>query len=271
MQALNRSLLIVDDNNENLDILCRRMEQEGYHVAGASSGKQALEILAQERFDILLLDLMMPDMDGYEVLERVKADATHQAMPVVMITANNDVNSVQRCVDLGAVDYVVKPINIAVVKSRVWRHIAKANLQRQGAQPNKINYASEGARILAVDDLALNRDLLAKRLNKVGYIVKTAESADAALRMLGMEDIHLMLVDLLMPDTDGFQLLEQVKKIPRFKHLPVIILSSEDNSVAMERSLALGAEDYVLKPFYAPLLKSRIDACLAAERVRRDS
>lgn len=270
MQALNRSLLVVDDNEDNLDILCRRMEQEGYHVAGASSGKQALEILAQERFDILLLDLLMPDMSGFEVLERVKADVTHRAMPVVMITANNDVDSVRHCVDLGAVDYVVKPINIAVVKSRVWRHIAKANLQRQGSQPIKTSYASEGARILAVDDIELNRDLLAKRLSKVGYIVKTAESADAALRVLGMEEIHLVLVDLLMPDTDGFQLLEQVKKIPRYKNIPVIILSSEDNTEAMERGLSLGAEDYVVKPFYAPLLKSRIDACLAAERVRRD-
>ena len=267
MLALNRSILVVDDNDMNRDLLSRRMEQEGYHVAAASGGKQALEILRQERLDLMLLDLMMPDMDGFEVLQQVKADAGHSSMPVIMITADNDVDSVMRCIKLGAVDYIVKPINMAVLKSRVWGHIAKASQQRSvGA--GKINVTSEGARILSVDDLALNRDLLARRLTKLGYIVKTAESADAALRVLGMEVIHLMLLDLMMPDVDGFQLLEQVRKNSRFAHLPVIILSGEDSSEAMTKGLTLGAHDYIVKPFYAPILKSRIDACLAAERQR---
>jgi len=267
MQALNRSVLVVDDNEMNRDLLGRRLEQEGYHVAGAGSGKQALDILRQERFDLMLLDLMMPDMDGFEVLLRLKEDPSHSNMPVVMITADNDAESVKRCIKLGAVDYVVKPINLAILKSRVWGHIAKASQQRNKGV-GKISYATEGARILAVDDLALNRDLLANRLSKLGYIVKTAESADAALRVLGMEAIDLMLLDLMMPEIDGFQLLEQIRKNPRFAHLPVIIVSGEDSSDAMTRGLSLGADDYVAKPFYAPLLKSRIDACLAAERLR---
>lgn len=267
MQALNRSVLVVDDNDMNRDLLSRRMEQEGYHVASASGGRQALEILRQERFDLLLLDLMMPDMDGFQVLEQLKADARNINMPVMMITADNDVESVKRCIKLGAVDYIVKPINMAVLKSRAWGHIAKAS-QQHAIGPGKVNYSTEGARILAVDDVALNRELLANRLSKVGYIVKTAESADAALRVLGMEVIHLMLLDLMMPDVDGFQLLEQIRKNPRFVHLPVIILSGEDSSESMTRGLALGADDYVVKPFYAPILKARIDACLAAERLR---
>jgi len=271
MQALNRSVLVVDDNDMNRDLLSRRMELEGYHVAAASGGKQALDILRQERFDLMLLDLMMPEMDGFEVLTQLKADASHSNMPVMMITADNDVESVKRCIKLGAVDYIVKPINMAVLKSRAWGHIAKANQQQTLNSAGKLNFATEGARILAVDDIELNRALLANRLSKVGYIVKTAESADAALRVLGMEVIHLMLLDLMMPDVDGFQLLEQLRKNPRFAHLPVIILSGEDSSESMTRGLALGADDYVVKPFYAPILKSRIDACLAAERLRANS
>jgi DNA-binding response OmpR family regulator len=267
MQALNRSVLVVDDNEMNRDLLCRRMEQEGYHVAAASGGQQALDILSQERFDLMLLDLMMPDMDGFEVLQQRNQDPVRSNMPVVMITADNDAESVKRCIKLGAVDYVVKPINMAILKSRVWGHIAKAHQQLNNGI-GKVSYATEGARILVVDDLELNRDLLANRLSKLGYIVKTAESADAALRVLGMEAIDLMLLDLMMPEVDGFQLLEQVKNNPRFVHLPVIIVSGEDSSNAMTRGLSLGADDYVVKPFYAPILKSRIDACLAAKRVR---
>jgi len=267
MQALNRSILVVDDNDMNRDLLSRRMEQEGYHVAAASGGQQALDILQQERFDLMLLDIMMPDMNGYAVLEHVKADTGHRAMPVMMITADNDADSVKLCVRLGAVDYIVKPVNMAVLKSRVWGHIAKAN-QKHGLNTGKISYATEGAHILVVDDLEINRDLVAHRLSKVGYIVKTAESAEAALRVLGTEVIQLVLLDLMMPDVDGFQLLEQMRKTPRFANLPVIILSGEDSSESMTRGLVLGANDYVLKPFYAPILKSRIDACLAAERMR---
>ncbi len=267
MQTLNRSILIVDDNEMNRDLLRRRMEQEGYHVAAANGGKQALEMLRHERFDLMLLDLMMPEMDGFEVLKQVKGDPRHTSMPVMMITADNDVESVKNCIRLGAVDYIVKPINIAVLKSRVWGHIAKATHQ-QSIQPGKNSYTTEGARILAVDDIAINCDLLAARLSKAGYIVKTAGSADAALRVLGTEVIDLMLLDLMMPGVDGFQLLEQVKKNPRFVHLPVIILSAEDSSDSMTRGLSLGACDYVVKPFYAPVLKSRIDAALAAERMR---
>ncbi len=267
MQALNRSVLVVDDNEMNLDLLSRRMEQEGYHVAVANGGKQALDTLRHERFDLMLLDIMMPDMSGFAVLEQVKADPGHRSMPVMMITADNDIGSVKLCVRLGAVDYIVKPINVVVLKSRVWGHIAKAS-QKHRVNSGKITYATEGARILVVDDIELNRDLLANRLSKLGYVVKTAASADASLRVLGTETIHLMLLDLRMPDVDGFQLLEQVRNNPRFTHLPVIILSSDDSSDAMTRGLSLGAADYVVKPFYAPILKSRIDACLAAERLR---
>ena len=266
MQALNRSILVVDDNDMNRDMLGRRMEQEGYHVATVRGGKEALEVLGQERFDLMLLDLMMPDMSGFAVLEQVKANPSHRAMPVIMVTADNNIDSVKLCVNLGAVDYIVKPVNMAVLKSRVWRHIAKASLLRKELASGVTRYAAAGARILVVDDLELNRDLLARQLSKAGYLVKTAETADAALRVLGMEIIDLILLDLMMPGVDGFELLEQMKKNPRFEHLPVIILSSEDSSAAMTRGLSLGAEDYVVKPFYAPILKSRIDACLAACR-----
>ncbi len=265
MQVLNRSILVVDDNDMNRDMLSRRLEQEGYHVAAARGGNEALEILAQERFDLMLLDIMMPDMNGFAVLEQVKTDVGHRVMPVIMITADNDIESVKLCVRLGAVDYIVKPVNMAVLKSRMWRHIAKASLLRKDHNPGA-RHGSEGARILVVDDLELSRDLLARQLSKAGYMVKTAATADAALRVLGMEMIHLILLDLMMPGVDGFQLLEQVKKNSRFEHLPVIILSSEDSSESMTRGLSLGADDYVVKPFYAPILKSRIDACLAAER-----
>lgn len=264
----HHSILVVDDIELNRELLRRNLEPEGYHVVMAKNGVEALELASVERFDLVMLDLMMPEMDGFTVLERLKANPQLREIPVVVVSAVNEPEQVSRCVKLGAIDYIVKPINIRLVKARVWRHLARASLHTQGIDPAKTRDQTQGARILVVDDLVLNRDLLAMRLSKMGYVVKSAESAAAAMSVLETDGIDLMLLDLMMPDIDGFQLLEQLHANPRFAKLPVIILSAEDTSDAMVRGLSLGAEDYIVKPYYAPLLKARIDACLAAERLR---
>lgn len=264
----NHSILIVDDNEFNRDLLRRNLEPEGYHIVMATNGVEAMEVVSVERFDLVLLDLQMPEMDGFTVLERLKTNPLLRDVPVVVVSALNEPEHVSRCIKLGASDYIVKPINISLVKARVWRHLAHASLHHQGIDPSKTRDQSQGARILVVDDLALNRDLLAMRLAKMDYVVKSAESAAAAMTILETHEIDLMLLDLMMPDVDGFQFLEQLRAHSRFAKLPVIILSAEDASDSMVRALSLGAEDYVVKPYYAPLLKARIDACLAAERMR---
>lgn len=266
--AANRSILIVDDNELNRDLLRRNLESEGYQVVIARNGAEAMELARVERFDLVLLDLMMPEMDGFTVLEKLKANPILRDVSVIVVSALNEPEHVGRCVKLGAADYIVKPINVSLVKARVWRHLAQVSLHHKGIDPSKTRDQSQGARILVVDDQALNRDLLVVRLKKMGYGVKSAESAATALNALGSEDIDLMLLDLMMPEVDGFQLLEQLRAHPRYAKLPVIILSAEDTSDAMVRGLSLGAQDYVVKPYYAPLLKARIDACLAAERLR---
>ena len=113
------SLLIVDDNAMNRDMLARRLEREGYHITTAVGGKQALDLLEREKFDFMLLDILMPDMDGYEVLEQLKASDATCDLPVIMLTAVNEVESVKHCIDLGAEDYLIKPFNAVLLKSRI--------------------------------------------------------------------------------------------------------------------------------------------------------
>lgn len=264
----NHSILVVDDNELNRDLLRRNLEPEGYQIVLATNGVEAMELAAVERFDLVLLDLLMPEMDGFSVLQHMKSIPLLRDVPIVVVSALSEPEHIHRCVKLGAADYIVKPINAALVKARVWRHLAHSSLHHQGIDPARTRDQSQGAHILVIDDQVLNRDLLALRLTKMGYMAKTAESAAAAMGVLEHEDIDLILLDLMMPEVDGFQFLEQLRAIPRFAKMPVIILSAEDTSDAMVRGLSLGAEDYVVKPYYAPLLKTRIDACLAAARLR---
>jgi serine phosphatase RsbU (regulator of sigma subunit) len=121
-------ILVVDDNELNRDLLSRRLRKGGYRVELAEHGVRALEMLAASPFDLVMLDIMMPEMNGYEVLGRLKADPELCHVPVIMITAVDDEASVVRCIELGAEDYMPKPFNPALLKARVSSSLAKKRL-----------------------------------------------------------------------------------------------------------------------------------------------
>jgi signal transduction histidine kinase len=112
-------LLVVDDDPANREVLCRRLERQGHEVQAVSSGLDALRVLGEASFDLVLLDIMMPEMDGYEVLGRIKSDSALQHIPVIMISALNELQSVVRCVEAGAEDYLTKPFNATLLKARI--------------------------------------------------------------------------------------------------------------------------------------------------------
>jgi two-component system sensor histidine kinase/response regulator len=112
-------LLVVDDDAANREVLSRRLVRQGHEVRTASSGLEAMRILGDAPFDLVLLDIMMPEMDGYEVLGRIKADSRLQNIPVIMISALNELQSVVRCVEAGAEDYLTKPFNATLLKARI--------------------------------------------------------------------------------------------------------------------------------------------------------
>jgi CheY-like chemotaxis protein len=119
MTSQQYSLLVVDDNEMNRDLLGRRLERQGYRVTMAVDGRQALEFINQEAFDLVLLDIMLPVMNGYEVLEHLKADQTLSHIPVIITTALDESDGKAKCMDLGAEDYLTKPFNPVLLKSRI--------------------------------------------------------------------------------------------------------------------------------------------------------
>ena len=118
-------LLVVDDNAANRDVLSRRLKSQGHDVRTATSGREALELLNEAAFDAVLLDIMMPDMDGYEVLGRIKGDVRLQQIPVIMISAIDEVQSVVRCIEAGAEDYLAKPFDPTLLRARISASLEK--------------------------------------------------------------------------------------------------------------------------------------------------
>ena len=130
MSDTERALLIVDDNEDNRYTLTRRLQREGYaNLTSAADGQQALELLGTRPFDLVLLDVMMPGLNGYEVLERMRADNRLRHIPVIMISALDEIESVIRCIELGAEDYLSKPFNPTLLRARVGASLEKKRLR----------------------------------------------------------------------------------------------------------------------------------------------
>lgn len=119
MAETNPLVLVVDDNEMNRDMLARRLQRQNCDVVMAEDGAAALEAVTRQSFDLILLDIMMPNVSGYEVLEKLKADPNTRHIPVIMISAVDDLDSVVRCIEMGAEDYLFKPFNPVLLKARV--------------------------------------------------------------------------------------------------------------------------------------------------------
>lgn len=124
-------LLVVDDNKVNRLLLGRGLESQGHKVAFAENGRQALELLHKSEFDLMLLDIQMPEMDGYQVLEKIAGDVTLRDIPVIVTSALEELDSVVRCIEMGAEDYLTKPVNPVLLKARIGAGLEKKRLRDQ--------------------------------------------------------------------------------------------------------------------------------------------
>jgi CheY-like chemotaxis protein len=124
-------LLIVDDNEINRDVLARRLGRQGYTTAAAENGRKALEMVRTQKFDLLLLDIMMPELNGYEVLRHLKTDPHLRDIPVIMISALDDMDSIVRCIKLGAEDHLPKPFDPVLLRARIGASLEKKRLRDQ--------------------------------------------------------------------------------------------------------------------------------------------
>jgi two-component system, cell cycle response regulator len=138
------SLLVVDDNSMNRIMLSRYITKLGYQATLVENGRQALEKLQSEPFDLVLLDVQMPEMDGYQVLEQLKADPRLRDIPVIMISAVEELESVVKCIELGAQDYLPKPFNPVLLRARF-----TACLERKRLRDQEVDYLQQVGRVTA--------------------------------------------------------------------------------------------------------------------------
>ena len=131
MTEKSSAILVIEDNKVHRDTLAASLEREGHSVTTAENGRDGLEIVKAQPFDVVLLDIVMPELDGFQVLERIKADPRVRHIPVIVITAMDDIASAVRCIEMGADDFLTKPFNLVVLRARINAGLSKKRLHDQ--------------------------------------------------------------------------------------------------------------------------------------------
>jgi PAS domain S-box-containing protein len=213
------TVLVIDDDPTVRDLMHRFLDKEGFRVVTAAGGEEGLRLARALQPIFITLDVMMPSMDGWAVLSALKADSELCQIPVVMLTIVDDQNL---GFALGATDYMTKPID----RDRLLGLVRK--------------YQTSAARkhaILVVEDNVSTREILGRILSSAGWSVSEAENGRVALEGMKRKAPSLILLDLLLPDMDGFEFLAELRKSPEFRSIPVILLTAQDLSAAEREKL----------------------------------
>lgn len=203
------TVLVIDDDPAVRELVTRFLGKEGFNVKTAMSGQEGLQAARSLRPDVITLDVMMPGMDGWAVLSALKGDPELSSIPVVMMTIVSDQNMGYA---LGAADYLTKPID----RDRLVNILKKYECQ----QPV--------CKILVVDDEPAIREIVQRTLKKEGYEIGLAADGVEALKQVNSNKPELILLDLMMPNMDGFQFLTELRKIDPERSIPVIVITAMD-------------------------------------------
>jgi CheY-like chemotaxis protein len=222
------TVLVIDDDATARALLRRYLSKAGYQVDEAGDGRTGLDRARESRPDVITLDVMMPGMDGWAVLTALKADPALADVPVIMVTILDE----QRMgFALGAFDYLTKPIE----RSRLL-----AALERGADRSGRRD-------VLLVEDDAETRAIMRRTLERAGWDVAEAENGRVGLERLAAHVPRLVLLDLMMPEMDGFEFLDALRRRPDLRSLPVIVVTAKDLTDEDRRRLNGGVQDILEK------------------------
>ncbi len=258
---MSARILVVDDIPANVKLLEARLSAEYFDVITASNGAQALDICARSECDLILLDVMMPDMDGFEVCRRLKANPRTHFIPVVMVTALDSPSDRVRGLEAGADDFLTKPVADAVLVARVrsltrlkmmtdelrMRALTSLEIGIQAPERSAVADEGVGGRILLVDDRPSSYERLAPLL-AAEHTVDVEPNPTEALFHAAEGNYDLLIVSLSLENFDGLRLCSQVRSLERTRQIPILAIADIDNNTRLLRGLEIGVNDYLTRP-----------------------
>lgn len=252
------SILIIDDSVTFREELRDTLERRGHRVTTASTGEEGLRLAADLRPDAILVDGVLPGIDGATVIRRIRFDAALRQIPCLLLTATDDLGAELVALDAGADAFVRKQGSLDVILAKL-----DASLRRAETPANRATASVLGPKkILACDDSATYLDELAGAMRGEGYEVILARSGEEALLVLSVERVDCILLDLMMPGIGGRETCRRIKAAPIVRDVPLIILTALDDKAVMIEGLSAGADDYISKSSDFEVLRARVRAQL---------
>lgn len=252
VKEFDYSIVVVDDDELIRELVKNGLSQEKCRITQAENGAKVLQYLEKtKRYslltkpDLIVLDVNMPDISGFEVLERLKSDPEFQAIPVIMLTRRDEDESVMKAYSSGAVDYITKPFKAPELATRIMSALKR-----------------DRKTILIADDDELIGDLLRQRFFLMGFTVLMARNGTEALARLHADQPNLAILDVDMPGMDGLTVLKHAKSSRTSSHVPIIMLTKRNEKDNVVIALDSGAHDYIAKPFDIDELAARTHAIL---------
>ena len=264
-------VLIVDDMLANLKLLEGRLVAEYFEVRTANNGAAALELCERDLPDVILLDVMMPGMDGFEVCRRLKSDVRTQDIPVVMVTALDSQSDLLKGLEAGADDFLTKPVdelalitrvkNLARLKLLTDEMLMRASTEEQmgfaAAMGGEVVGTGRSGQVLLVEDRDAPASRIIEALKADNDVVHLTDTARA---LLGAPDgnYDLLIVSLNLENADGLRLCSQLRSIDRTRHLPIMIVVEPGEEERLLRGLDMGVNDYIVRPVSTSELRARV-------------
>jgi two-component system cell cycle response regulator len=265
-------ILVVDDVPANVKLLEAKLSSEYFDVVTADNGPRAIELARAESPDIILLDVMMPGLDGFEVCRRLKVDPTTAHIPVIMVTALSDAANRVRGLEAGADDFLTKPVRDIALFARVrslvrlkmvmdeWR-LREQTSAAFGVLPSPASAMAEeygGAHVLVCEDNAVEAANIREILSRDHDDILVLPSSREVLKNASTRDFDLIVVNLAIADDDALRICSLLRSQERSRHVPILLIAEEDESLRLAQSLDLGVNDYLIKPIDANELLARV-------------
>lgn len=242
----------------------KKLTKEGYETITAHDGKEGLEKIRATRPDLILLDIVIPEKNGYEVLAEIHNDPSLSSIPVIILSSSEP--DEEKIFSLGARDYLNKAsLTPEDIIKKVETHLA----QDEKIKKEKALFCPPGKcpKILLIEDDEVSRDLCVTKLEKEGFVVITAIEGQEGLKKLAKEKPDLVLLDIILPGIDGFEVLKKMRASRAMAKIPVILLTNLGQETDVEKGIALGAYDYLVKTdFTTEEIVAKIKKALKGEK-----
>jgi DNA-binding response OmpR family regulator len=254
---LNKHIVIIEDEDVLREVLVKKFIHEGYRVDSAANGIDGLVMIRSAKPDVVLLDILMPQMNGYEVLKQLQQDGKEMP-PIIIISNSGQPVEVDKAINLGARDYVVKaqitPEEVVAKVDKIFQVTKKGAVtpkheETEKDQNNLSQKSNSEYRILLVEDDQFLRELMQSKLKREGFEVTACVDGQEGLRAIQNQKPDLVLLDVILPGLDGFNVLQQVRfsADKQVANVPIVLLSNLGQDSDVAKGKQLGANAYLIK------------------------